>query len=561
MRKRNEAKANWTVRLYKYRVYLKDHFRFLELPESVQKEAQAMRDYWNTLVKASVESSSGYQDILRSHPEVEVLTEIINERKTTLLEITQAIKAVRQQSRTRKTTQEADLKLRATEVKAELRKSFDLLKLAKIQARVEKREALTMHRDEWEDYLKKMRQTAPFHWGNREFLLDTFKAALGKARKEGASLKEQQGRFTRLHFRQPYTSGIEVGKLFVHDGRVKFREHKKKRIHGSILVGDRHLEMDVAYHRPLPPDGMVKFVDLVGNEYCKGGGQIKHGAYGFKKPLWEWYVVFAVEFPPVIPVMPEDRETCAIDIGWRKVQNGLRVGLLLSTAGEQVEILLPHHLLNHYEQTISLQSDIDTETDTLKEKLLSFQVSDEARKVLTSPHLSRPKMFYLMKLLDGDALTLAQAWSHKTTRLYFRQRNLLRYCLRYRDDFYRKLALDICRKYQTVILEDLDLRVLRTKEQRNGKQGLELAEYLGRFANLSFFRRALIEASVKTQTQVQKVEAKGTTSTCHVCGLPIENTGALTLSCPNGHYADQDRNASLNMLFPKFQQDEPAHIG
>lgn len=75
-----------------------------------------------------------------------------------------------------------------------------------------------------------------------------------------------------------------------------------------------------------------------------------------------------------------------------------------------------------------------------------------------------------------------------------------------------------------------------------------LSEYLGRFANLSFLRRALIEAAVKTQTEITKIPARNTTVACHTCGEIVENTGALLLSCSRGHQWDQDANAGKNLL-------------
>lgn len=554
MRKRSEAKQGWTVQLYRYRVYLKGGFRFFDLPGAVQQEAQAMRDFWNGLVAKARTSSEHYQEILAVSPIVSAMQLKEQEVKTQVDGLWDAIKAARQHKRSLKSEEEATLRDRLTEAKQRLAQVREELKSAKAEAREFYKDKLAAHREVWDAYLREQRKTTAFHWGNREYLLDTFKAALGRARKEGNELKEKQGRFTTLHFRQPYTAGLPVGALLTHQGRVRFTAESPHRLTGQFLAGSVPLAFDCVYHRPLPERGFIKYFDLVGEEYAKGGGMIRDTQYQHRKPLWEWNLVIAIEFPPLPTLTRSTNKIAGIDIGWRQRPDGqLRVGYLLEAQGHERELCLPAILMTNFMRTIDLQKQTDTITEEIAEQLRKSEAahfSEDIRQLLSYRHMTRPKMFALLRACEAypDERALCEQWASATTKLYWQQRNLLRYCCNYRNDLYRKLALQLCREYRTIILEDLDLRTLRTKASKEGNPGLVLTEYLGRFANLSFFRRALIEAAVKTATEIKKIPARNTTVSCNECGEIVENTGSLWLSCSHGHRWDQDANAGKNLL-------------
>lgn len=554
-RKRHEDNQQWHVRLYRYRIYLKGGHRFFDLPEAVQGEVQSMRAYWNTLTTAAAHSSERYQQILASSPAVADALGVEQKIKAQVEDLWATIKAIRQRTRSLKSESEALLKDDLTDARQRLKQARLTLKQAKAEARETRREELARHHESWDAYLREQRKTPTLQWGNREYLLDTFKTALGKARKEGVQLKERSGRVTSVHFRQPYTSGLPTAKLLKHQGRIRFAATEKShRLTGSFLAGTERLAFDCVYHRPLPVQGLIKYVDLIGNEYAKGGGRLQGTQYRSCKPLWEWHIVVAVEFPP-LPLMRRSADKIAgLDLGWRQKPDGsLRIGYLVESEGHERELCLPPPLRAEYARTIALQEQIDTLTEEMAIQLRQLGVaetSEEARQLLAYPHMTRPKMFALLRLVESypEARALCEQWASDTTKLYWQQRNLLRYCGQYRNDMYRKLATALCREYKSIVIEEMDLRPMRTKATKEGKHALVLAEHFGRFANLSFFRRALTEAARKTGTELPTIPAYHTTVPCHICGEIVENTGALSLSCSRGHQWDQDANAGKNLL-------------
>ena len=574
---RTRLNPDWQIHQYQYRVYIKGGFRFFELPESVQTEAKAMRSYWNELVVAAKDSTLHYQEILNSFPELAAL----QAQEKTAIEHMQGLiqqkKKARQRARSLKTADEAALKIQLQAAREQLKTLRVQIKPIKQQAKEQRKEALATHHEAWDVYLKGKRQTAPCHWGNREYLLDTFKAALQAARKTGVEVQEKKGPFRELHFRQPYTSGISADQLWTHQGRVRLthssdqvrqslvfwsthtveeRHVRWRPLHltGQFQVGPTMLDFDCVYHRPFPPHARIKSFDLVGREVIRSGGRLHGGSYAETKPMWEWHLVVAVEHPPA--VLRALSGSCGIDIGWRMRPNGqLRVGYLVSPTGSE-EICFPEALVADYTKTIALQQLIDTETD---EAAHAIQLSVDEERInyppllverLAKPRWTRPVLFWLLRETHDEHIRdILEKWAHTTTRLYQEQRRLYLYCQHYRNDWYRKLAWRLACQFAEITIEDLDLRELRKKETREGKAALNLSEHLGRFANLSFHRRALIEATTKTGAVIRKVPAKNTTLECHGCGALIpENTGALFLECPNGHRWDQDVNAGINLL-------------
>lgn len=511
-----------------------------------------MREYWNTLVAAAQQSSKRYQEILSRCTSYRDLQAQESAAQLRYQSLKQQRQQVRQRARSRNSQEEAALNNQLHASLDRLRELRAQLKVAKVEARAQHKAALIAHRAAWDAYVREQRKTTAFHWGNREYLLDTFKTALREAQKKGEELQEKHGPFTELHFRQPYTSGLSVQQLCSQQGRVGIAVDGG-RVTGHFLVGQTLLDFDCVYHRPLPDGARLKYFDLIGREVIKPGGRLVNGSYRATKAMWEWRLVVAVEHPPTAPLVRTG--SCGIDLGWRMRPDGsLRVGYLVAEQ-ENEEICLPAALIAEFQRTLTLQSEIDTLTE---QAMTSIRFGIEEEQVNYPPALverlkkkrwARSTLFWILRITADDAIRATlERWAHETTRLCQAQRRLSRYCQHYRNDWYRKRAWDLAHGYGEIIIEDLDLRELRKKEKREGKVALKLSEYLGRFANLSFFRQAIIEAAAKTGTIITKKPAAYTTLRCHVCGEIIEqNDGSLFLTCPQGHTIDQDENAGHNL--------------
>lgn len=106
-----------------------------------------------------------------------------------------------------------------------------------------------------------------------------------------------------------------------------------------------------------------------------------------------------------------------------------------------------------------------------------------------------------------------------------------------RKDWLHKLSRQICNEYETVVVEDIDLRKMAS-ELRYGKvvgdQGF-----------------GMLRTMIAYKGNLVKVNPKNTSKTCHCCGFvnPKVVLGVKKWECPNcGASHDRDINAALNIL-------------
>jgi len=114
-------------------------------------------------------------------------------------------------------------------------------------------------------------------------------------------------------------------------------------------------------------------------------------------------------------------------------------------------------------------------------------------------------------------------------------------------DFQHKLTTWLCREYDAVFVEDLDVKVMmedshnaRNKQDAAWRQFITLLEYKADLYGC----------------YVQQVPAPGTTKECASCGIEVEKElWVREHSCPScGFETDRDANAALNVLQRGFSE-------
>jgi putative transposase len=110
---------------------------------------------------------------------------------------------------------------------------------------------------------------------------------------------------------------------------------------------------------------------------------------------------------------------------------------------------------------------------------------------------------------------------------------------RQRLDFQHKTALDLMRRYQTIYVEDLNVRGLAS--------GM-LAKPVNDAA-WSQFTSILVSKAESAGREVVKVDPRGTSQKCSVCGVVVPKTlSERTHRCSCGYVADRDLNAARNII-------------
>lgn len=384
------------------------------------------------------------------------------------------------------------------------------------------------------------------------------------------------GRLEHINLPHRYTGGgIPASKLFsprssrcrldpVPDSAysANTREHRRERMTRGVfgLPGNESIQFHTILHRPIPSDAIVKIVSWVGR---------LHPTHG-----WNWSLNITVETPAYEPRQHFTGRGAGLDIGWRKMDGYLRVGILRDTDGHTVELRLqldetatsrskwlglPATIDDIYELDSRIAGRVEAAKDALR-KLDWEKLPPQASSSLA--HLQTMRQGGLVKLMrtleardeaDGDenttqqALELLRAWRVENDELR-RSRTLgLDRLVGRKRWIYENIAAWLAERYDLVIWEgELDLK--RMAENVKGDVALEAAARYRQWAAPSELRHHIRRAFAKSGARLIDEEAAWSTRRCAECGEMAEPSARLILTCPNGHKFDQDKNAASNFL-------------
>jgi hypothetical protein len=293
---------------------------------------------------------------------------------------------------------------------------------------------------------------------------------------------------------------------------------------------------------------------------------------------------------------------CAIDFGWRHIpDHGLRVGFLRGEDGHRQELLIPEQLVKKLVHPDALRSVTDTVFADAKSAFRDLMDADDTpewvreegqyhaqwrspRRLATivwrrvseiknSQSLwhdwERERKASRMDLLDtrevieswlasrgvsGSELTwlYLEWWRKKNKHIYMWESSLRLKAIAARKEIFRCWAKQIATRYSDVVLEDFDLR--NVSRLRDGASEQEKrANHYRTLACVSTLRDAIYNACGKSR--VHKINAAGSTYTCHVCGHDCRDDDtwaperSVTHECGQCRTEwDQDENASINMI-------------
>lgn len=303
--------------------------------------------------------------------------------------------------------------------------------------------------------------------------------------------------------------------------------------------------LPMVMHRPLPEDGLVKRVFLVRERIGT---------------RYRYSVQFVVELPEE-PKPELGPGTVAIDIGWRLMDDGLRVVYWYDSEGREGELRLPESLLVALQKPDDIRSIRDRNFNDAKAALAERLTGLELPAWLKerTAHLAQWRSVGRLAALaiewrdkrfpgDEEAFTGLEEWRKRDKHLYEYEANLRDQAIMRRREIYRVFAANLRRRYNTVIMEKFDLR--QVAEQPNAEEGPKeriRTRNLRVKAALSELRQAIVNAGLR----VVEVPAEYSTMRCHVCGHTEAFDAARWLmhQCTRcGAVWDQDKNAAVNLL-------------
>lgn len=304
------------------------------------------------------------------------------------------------------------------------------------------------------------------------------------------------------------------------------------------------LELTVKLHRPLPPEGIIRKASLT---QTRVGGR------------WWWHICVTVNEPDP-PECQETAPAVGIDIGWRKMGDGLRAATMVGEDGHMEEVRLPTSLIARFREVEERQSERDKTFNRAKAELLADCAGIAAAPnwlsegAATLAQWSSPNRLAALALTWRDnqfpagdtAYKSLEAWRKKDWVAWCVQSNIREKAIAQRREVYRLFAHRTAQRYPAVVIEDFDLRPLRESEDE-----LAARKWNAKTVALSVLRLALSNSYRSRGQGEWTAPAEYTTQTCAACGelSPFDAEKDLRHQCDKcGAEYDQDENAASNLL-------------
>lgn len=309
-------------------------------------------------------------------------------------------------------------------------------------------------------------------------------------------------------------------------------------------------------HRPLPTSAAVKWV-----YYCR----YRQGQRLLCKVV---FVLSQDEWPE--KYQSGTQHSAGMDVGWRKVDDGLRVACWQGNDGKKGEIVIPQSRLKQWREVEEWQSQRDLLFNEVRGQLVQYLATTtnhvpEWMRTATvalsqwrsADRLARLVLRWRDQWHEGDTemfITL-NAWRDVDKRAEQHNTRLRQRVLAWRDQFYREKLQALAVQYQRLFVEKLrvtDMRRTPGPEEENG--------VVVRYRNAAAIGR-LLELAVEVfgKERVRKCEAALTTLKHTECGhvnRGIDKT-PVVMTCEGcGVEFDQDENAALNLLQAGLEEKE-----
>lgn len=563
------------VRVYRYGLLSP-----VDWGEDCDEQMWRMNDFWNRLVEIERAHREKYRLTVDSDPRVVPVLEEYQRYMTQRTNLLLLRKQRRKTARAKVPTPDIDEELSA--LRPSLKEVGEKLYTIRREVRGELKPQLDEAEKERRAAVKALRQQVASEglwWGNYNAIIADFDVARLRVIKTGRELRfhsyDGSGRFTN----QISNGGIPVPSLMQHghsqvdvilgdDPDVwKSRPRSPKRaavravLRATVYARGRGSRRDVRfpmlYHRPLPMDAIVKMVEVTRRRVAD---------------KWEWDVCFTVTLPA--PTPRKTRRAVGIDVGWRKVPEGLRVATIAAPESEPRFIILPIQYLALHDRVAEYAQSRDRLVNDHVAALKEVDWSDApeelreyATKLLNAPRQGPRAMMRLLSnwrkaseppegategvTWNPAAFAQLVEWSKEDRYIWRLHAGLTRRLTRRRRDIYRNVAAVIARDYDLVGVEQLAVKNMLMAESRAGDDPF-MAKPLRRLAMIASpadFINCVRNAVIREGGRL--VLHKGQTAMlCHECGVVSEQADrseAIQVCAHCSAVWDQNVNAAINL--------------
>ncbi|WP_437559549.1 hypothetical protein [Acidithiobacillus sulfuriphilus] len=261
-------------------------------------------------------------------------------------------------------------------------------------------------------------------------------------------------------------------------------------------------------------------------------------------PKYRYALQLLLSLPEPVRVAPVGRRKplLALHFGWNFDEAGRRLAGI-SDNGDVLDagiLSLPPSIERDLRRAAEIQSARDAGRDAIVQRLKAemtlpdlpeedgVRVLWDKLRRLPAQHVSANRLHHLAGLLkERNCLPAAslpewlEVWRKSDKMQWQKQVHMAKKARNRRMTFYRKTALDLARRYETIVLEMPDLEKAAEKLDESTGEKTELAKKAraGRvIAALYSLESAIHWAACKCGTAVLHLSGEATASTCSLCG-------------------------------------------
>jgi len=410
---------------------------------------------------------------------------------------------------------------------------------------------------EWESWMRSTVAASDLGWEAESDIIDRFSVVLRRLSKSGGAPKPR--RFDSFSIPHRYSGGgialdalaSERAKRF----RIVFsadsayannsRESRRERIANAWFgVDGDTVALSVPMHRQIPSNAIIKGIRLVGWK---------------QSPAMRWmvHIVITVEEPKFQTTPCPVPRTVALDVGWRKLENELRVAVAYD-GSQHFELRIPLRFTHKALGEVSL--DRKRGCQQVKDALLERCKKDLKTVGLDVPTQARNGWLirFMRESPQHSGLTILEKWKRDNDMLQRKVLMLENAMTGRREHLYREFAAKLVNQYDVIKIENLDLPEMNSVEQTKDNYALEQSVERRKLAACGTLIASIKNAAQNRGKRVEEIEAAWTTGTCSDCGGEFEAGAALLGRCKQcQRQQDQDWTAAKNIYAkPPVRQTE-----
>jgi hypothetical protein len=289
-------------------------------------------------------------------------------------------------------------------------------------------------------------------------------------------------------------------------------------------------------------------------------------------PFSKWRLCLTVDVPAAPVFHPTVGRAVAIDIGWRRVGDDLRVAGWQDDRGVRGELRLDAKMLRElhapeetrserdrrFEATRDLVAKLLSESNTLPEEIAHIA---QGMKQWKSPaRLDRLWSEWQAREPGFDrTLNILQAWHYRDRHLWAREAMGRSQALGHRREIYRIFAARMTEQYEHVLVEKFDKRQLARRPRMGADDDTspnETARSNRVVAATSELLISLKSACTSRGRVMLSIGAVDTTRICPSCGLVADRKASesIVLRCECGHTWDQDVDGAPSVLLARWSE-------